>query len=74
MKRRILRFYDKMIIAAILAILGFFGCCRKTYPEKKATEKTVQAKDSLQGLDTTDIKNKFDRRVIALYGVRPAQK
>ena len=63
-----------MIIASILAILGFIGCCRKTYPEKKATEKTVQAKDSLRLNDTINAKNKFDRRVIALYGVRPTGK
>ena len=68
MKRRILKFYDKMIIATLLSIFALIGCCRKIYSEKKAN-KTEQATDTIR------INKKIpDREVIAMYGVRPTQE
>lgn len=76
MKKRILYFYDKMVITIILGILAFLGCSRKNYPEKPidASEKTVQDKnDTIGPCDTVMMPKKPHDRVIALYGVRPTR-
>lgn len=65
MKKRFLRFYDKVIIATLLGVLALFGCTRKTYPEKQKSETST---DSLK-----NIKNELDNPVIAMYGVRPTR-
>lgn len=73
MKREFLKFYDKVIIAALVGLLGFINCCRKTYPEKKQ-EQAESKMDSLKNSDTIRIiKDKFDNRIIAMYGVRPTE-
>ncbi len=73
MKKHILHLYDKVIIAVLVGILGFISCCRKTYPEKKQ-EQAESKIDSLKNSDTIRIiKDKFDNRVIAMYGVRPTE-
>lgn len=73
MKKRFLHFYDKAIIAALVGILGFISCCRKTYPEKQQQQSETNI-DSLKQSDTIRIiRDKFDNRVIALYGVRPTE-
>lgn len=73
MKKHILHLYDKVIIAALVGLLGFINCCRKTYPEKKQ-EQAESKIDSLKNSDTIRIiKDKFDNRVIAMYGVRPTE-
>lgn len=72
MRKKFLTFYDKIIIAALTGTVAFAGCCRKTYPEKKK-EQAASAVDSLKNTDTLRIINdKFDNRVIVMYGVRPA--
>ena len=73
MKKRFLHFYDKLIVAALVGALGIISCCRKTYPEKKI-EQAESKMDSLKNSDTIRIiKDKFDNRVIAMYGVRPTE-
>lgn len=73
MKKRFLHFYDKIIIAFILGILALFGCARKTYSEKRQ-EKSEVKKDTIQSADSLKIiKDGFDNRVIAMYGVRPTR-
>lgn len=69
MKKRFLRFYDKVIIVAIMGILALFGCNRKTYPEKETTPEK-ETKDTV----VIDKKPQFDNEVIAMYGVRPTHK
>ncbi len=73
MRKRLLTFYDKIILASLVGVLGLFGCCRKTYPEKK--KQPVESKvDTIQQVDTFKIiKEKFDNRAIAMYGVRPTE-
>lgn len=68
MKKRFLKFYDKVVIAAIMSLFALVGCCRKTYSEKKI-EKSEQAMDTVQ-FD----KKAMDREVIAMYGVRSTKK
>lgn len=73
MKKRFLHFYDKVIIAALVGVLGLISCCRKTYPEKKQQQSETTV-DSLKQSDTIRIiRDKFDNRVIAMYGVRPTK-
>lgn len=67
MKKRFLKLYDKIIIAALLGVLSFVGCARKTYSEKQR-EKSESLTDSLKTND-----NNFDNRIIAMYGVRPTR-
>lgn len=73
MRKRILNFYDKIIVAALVGVLGLISCSRKTYPEKEQ-EQAESKIDSLKNSDTIRIiKDKFDNRVIAMYGVRPTE-
>lgn len=66
MKKRFLRFYDKLIIAALFSLLGLWGCARKAYPEKK--------KPNAEQADTLKVKKpRFDQEIIAMYGVRPTR-
>lgn len=73
MRKGLLTFYDKIILAALVGMLGLIGCCRKTYPEKKQQQAESKT-DSLKNSDAIRIiKDKFDNRVIAMYGVRPTE-
>lgn len=73
MRKRIFSFYDKLIVATLIGLLGLMGCSRKTYTEKQ----NRQQKSSLDSIQKTDSlkKNKiiFDDRPIAMYGVRPTE-
>lgn len=74
MKQHFLRFYDKLIIAALMGVLALFGCSRKTYPDK-SREQAESKTDSLKKSDTIHtVKDRFDNRVIAMYGVRPTKE
>ncbi|MDO5523961.1 MAG: hypothetical protein Q4G48_07955 [Bacteroidia bacterium] len=78
MRKRLLALYDKIVIAAILGLLAFFGCARKNYPEKEREQEELRKKteDSIRSLDSTILipPGKFDNNPIAMYGVRPTQK
>ena len=76
MRTQFLRIYDKIILTAILAVLGLLGCNRKTYPEKQTEHSEQNAKqkaDSVRICDTIIMPKNPHDRVIALYGVRPTQ-
>lgn len=76
MKRRLLLYYDKLIIATILAILSLFGCSRKNYIQKetKQAESIKGEEDSSHFSDTIRVPRKqFDDKVIAMYGVQPTR-
>ncbi len=73
MKKRLLHFYDKIIIAALVGVLGLISCARKNYPEKQQEQSETKL-DSLKMSDTLRIiRDKFEDRVIAMYGVRPTE-
>ncbi len=73
MKKRILIYYDKFIIAAIMSVLALTGCARKNYipKNKKQAEINKEAKDSLDTIRFP--RNRFDDEVIAMYGVPPVR-
>lgn len=66
MRKKLLTFYDKIVIAALLGILSFVGCARKSYPEKR--ENAESHADSTKIIDTD-----FNTQPIAMYGVRPTR-
>lgn len=73
MRKRILHLYDKILLALLVGVLGLINCCRKTYPENRQ-EQTESRIDSLKNSDTIRIiKDKFDNRVITMYGVRSTE-
>lgn len=73
MKRRVLIYYDKFIIAAIMSVLALTGCARKNYIPKnqKRAEFKRETKDPQ---DTIRVpRNRFDDEVIVMYGVPPVR-
>lgn len=73
MKRKILKYYDKFIIAAIMSVLALTGCARKNYIPKnqKQSEFDKKTKDSQDTIRFP--RNRFDDEVIAMYGVPPVR-
>lgn len=74
MRKKLFTLYDKMIIAALVGIVGLMSCGRKNYPEKQTEQmETDYEQDPLKSTDTLQLpKERFDR-VIAMYGVPPAR-
>ncbi len=73
MKKRFLTLYDKIILAALLGFLSLLGCARKSYPPQRQ-EQAESKTDSTKNADTLRIiKDNFDTRPVAMYGVRPTR-
>ncbi len=65
MKKSILKFYDKLIVAGLMGLFALVGCCtKKNVSDKKETVKVNT--DSI-----SKPKKKLPEEIIAMYGVRP---
>ena len=70
MKKGILKFYDKLIVAGLMGLFALVGCCtKKTAADKTATDKKETVNNPTDSVPK--VKKIKPGEVIAMYGVRP---
>jgi len=72
MKKGILKFHDKIIIAVLMGLSVLSGCCTKKIScEKTQADKKETVKNQTDSIPAP--KKIMPGEVIAMYGVRPNQ-
>jgi len=72
MKKGILKFHDRIIIATLMGLCVLSGCCtKKISSEKTQADKKETVKNQADSIPAP--KKIMPGEVIAMYGVRPNQ-